>query len=493
MKIGKREQIVILVVAVAAIIMVAHLMVFAPRSKAFTEVERQFQEEVNKVQQASVPRSEEALAVANEATKAYEDQISSLVVTLNLDLDPMYMNFGDEAHEAKLEKTVQLLRQLVNLSDSLRTTRLTFLNDRRSNDAYRVQMGWNIPKQLPSVGVEGALWDNITRIKDLQDQLASQTDPTVKLGTYLGYNQLLTRVGMDPAEVSLWFVYYNQQPVYFSDTKLAESLRMPRMGQQMTFSPTPNDFGTAMSGAHLGMGQPGMMAASSPIPPQYIYMASAASIYKFGVLIPELKKLWISELIWEKRDPNTPITKKQLRDYLEVKLPRDEAILALNKQLQGLIDMAELADRSGILEINQVHLMKFTGIAKATERVPGQVPTPKPTPDAAAMPMGGTGMMFGDPSMMGGPMMGGPMMGGMGGAMAAGPTPVPEESKLGSGTGIEMYFRGNHVSTVQFLFDVTHKPRTYAVDDLYIQAGQDGVLTTSATVEMVYVLKKLVE
>ena len=268
MKIGKREQIVILVVAVAAIIMVAHLMVFAPRSKAFTEVERNFQEEINKVQQASVPRSEEALNVAKEATKAYEDQISSLVVTLNLDLDPMYLDFGEEAYEQKLEKTVRLLRQLVNLSDTLRTTRLTFLNDRRTNDAFRVQMGWNIPKQLPATGVEGALWDNITRIKDKQDQIASQQDVNIKLATHQELNQLYSRIGLDPAEVSLWFVYLNQRPVYFSDTKLADSLRAPRMGQQVSYAPTPNDFGTAMSGAAFGSGQPGMIAATSPITPQ---------------------------------------------------------------------------------------------------------------------------------------------------------------------------------------------------------------------------------
>jgi hypothetical protein len=214
-----------------------------------------------------------------------------------------------------------------------------------------------------------------------------------------------------------------------------------------------------------------------------------------------LKKLWVSELIWEKRDPNTQITKKRLREILEIQFPKDESLLCLNKQLQSLADIAEMAEKNGVQDIYRVNLMKPAGIGKATHRIPGQTPTPTPSPTPGAVP--GMGMNFGGDSMgMGMPpgMMGpgmrmpagmmGPGMG-MGMGMMGMETPTPEIVKIGSGTGIEMYFRATNPSMVKFLFDMSHQPRTYALDDLHITSQPDGKLDTSATIELVYILKDL--
>ncbi len=490
MKIGKREQIVILVVIVAAIIMVAHLIVFSPRAESFAQVEKRFQDEVAKVQQLGIPRSEEALNLAAVETKNYQDQISSLVVTLNLDVDPKYTSIQDAEFQSQLDDTVALMRQLVQLSTTLKNVRLTFLEDQRiPYGPYRVQMGWDIPKQLPTIGVEGGLSDTIGKIRGKASEMASQ-GASDRIQNYYQYNQLMKQIGLDPAETEVWFVMYGQQPIYFSEEKLATDLRTPSGQNRMQLQPTANDF--------IRLLTPNVPGQATAQVNAFQLQAAAGSLAKSGVLVPELKKLWVAELIWEKAAETLKIDKAKLREVLGVKFPKDESVLAVNKQLRALIDLAVMADKTGIAEISQVNLLKPASFGKAVERIPGQTPTPKPTVAAqAAMGYGGAAM-FGDPGMGGDPammgmgdpmMMGGGMGGGMGMAMQPQATPVVD--KIGSGTGIEVYFRGNHASTIQYLFDVTNKPRTYSLDDLYIAAQPDGQLNTSTTVEMVYILHSL--
>jgi hypothetical protein len=67
---------------------------------------------------------------------------------------------------------------------------------------------------------------------------------------------------------------------------------------------------------------------------------------------------------------------------------------------------------------------------------------------------------------------------------AAVATPDPSK-KIGGGAGIEVWFRANNPNMVKFLFDITHGPRTYSLDDLDIQSLPNGQLETSMTVELV--------
>ncbi len=486
MKIGKREQIVILVVVVAAIIMVAHLLVFSPRALTFAEVEKNFQEDVAKVQAANIPRSEEALRLAAVETKNYKDQVSSLVVTLNLDVDKKYTSVQDAEFQSQLDDTVALIRELVQLPSSLKTTRLTFLEDQRiPYGPYRVQMGWDIPKELPVVGVEGGLSDIIGKIRGKASEMASQ-GPQDRIQNYYQYNQLMKQIGLDPAETEVWFVMYGQTPIYFSDDTLATALRAPSGQNRMQLQPMANDFIRLLTPNTPGQTQ----TQATP----YQLQASAASLAKSGVLVAQLKKLWMAELILEKTKGTLNIDKAQIRKDLGVNFPKDESVLAVNKQLRALIDLAKMADKTGIAEISQVNLLKPATFGKAVERVAGQTPTPKPTVAAqAAGPAGGA--MFGGPMMDPAMGMGDPgLMGGAPGmGMAMQPQATPVVDKIGSGTGLEIYFRATHASTIQYLFDVTNQPRTYSLDDLYISPQPDGQLNTSTTVELVYILQSLLK
>ena len=114
--------------------------------------------------------------------------------------------------------------------------------------------------------------------------------------------------------------------------------------------------------------------------------------------------------------------------------------------------------------------MKFEG--RKQEESPATAATP-----AAPTPMAGPanfGAMM-DPTMMGGPYGFGMMT----------PTPIPEGEKVGGGAGIEIWFTANNANMIQFLFEVTHAPRSYTLDDLDIQALPDRTLRTSATIELV--------
>ena len=56
---------------------------------------------------------------------------------------------------------------------------------------------------------------------------------------------------------------------------------------------------------------------------------------------------------------------------------------------------------------------------------------------------------------------------------------------------MELWLRAPNSNTIKFLFDVTHVPRTYALDDLNIDAVPDGQLITSTTIELVSTLDSL--
>jgi len=86
----------------------------------------------------------------------------------------------------------------------------------------------------------------------------------------------------------------------------------------------------------------------------------------------------------------------------------------------------------------------------------------------------------------------GPGMGPPGAMMARQAVATPDPSKqIGNAGGLEIYLRSSNVNLVKFLFDLTHSPRTYAIDDLYIYADEKGELNTSMTVELITDLNAL--
>lgn len=436
MNIGKREQIVGVSIGTLVAIALIHMFIFKPKSEEYDRVESEYKQAVATLATAERPPSPNYLSQFKVKTQQYSDQITSVVAQLDLDKPPHYEKAGAENINKRLDEAVGLLSQLLQLRLRVTTPRLSFLDDRRAvQNELSPQEGWNLPPQLPNVGAQGALWDVIVKISEQWRLMNNIQDPRGYMDQRLRYNALLRTIGINPAEVSDWVVNHNGQYVFFNDQKWV------------------GVFGNA--------------AVPNPL-----------SINRFGPVVPSLKKLWICELIWQKRDPRSPITKERLREVLEVNIPTGPTLLQTTKQLRALIEIIGMAQRRGIMEMTRVNLIKPIPIEKSFQRQPGVVPTPAATPTPAAGTVAGDPMMFGDPTLMGG-----------GGGMA--PTPTPATQAIGMGTGLELWFRGDNKQIVEFLFDISHSPRTYAVDDLSIRAIPNQPLETSATVEIVTALDSI--
>jgi hypothetical protein len=448
MKLKKRDQIVAISIGALLFIGLVHMLIFKPRAELHAQVSREYNEGITLLQSVAQPSSPQEIPRFREQTTVLDNRVTSVIEELRLDIPAYYGSRRPEAVERRIGDCVALLKELVALKTSLKTTRLTFLDDRRANpnNPFEMQMGWNLPAKLDE-GRPGVLWDNVTKLQDRWVLLNGITNPYERLQQRIAYNDLLTQIGLRPAEVSDWVapiqIGFTSAYVFFNDLKIAEEVLNSRIVQNIQ----------------------SLEQLRNPL-----------SINQFGVLVPALKKLWMSELIYEKRDPKSPIDKARLRDVLEVGLPTDHALLATNKQLESLIDIIKKADKNGVSEISRVNLLKPVALMKFEGRKQEESPAAAAAP-AAPTPMAGPanfGAMM-DPVMMGGPYGFGMMT----------PTPIPEGEKVGGGAGIEIWFTANNANMIQFLFEVTHAPRSYTLDDLDIQALPDRTLRTSATIELV--------
>lgn len=439
MTIGKREQIVLISIGTLLAIALIHMFIYKPKAEQYARVDQEFKGGVEKIKTAEQPTSDKQIENYNIKTREYQDELTSVVASLNLTLPDYYTTETETSVLRRLDDIVALLEELNRLRNTVQRPALMFLNDRRANpaDPYAMQMGWNLPPQLPSFGVAGALWDTVKKLDDRFVLLNAIQNPNDRLRQRVPYNKFLQDLGINPAEVSNWVINLpGVGYVFFNDS----------------------DIVTKVQGA----------------------VPNPLSTNRFGVLVPELKKAWVAEQIWKKREPSTQITRARLYQILEVNLPLDMNMLVVTKQLAALVDIVKLAQQNQIVDIPRVNLLKPTSIGKGTARTPGLTPTPTPTA-TPMVAMRGMGLGMGMAEMMG--------MEGMTGAPAT--TGPPPEETIGGGTGLEIWFRGSNSSTVKFLFDVTHMPRTYALDDLNIDATPEGMLNTSATIEMVTTLDTL--
>ncbi|MCX7626122.1 MAG: hypothetical protein N2Z21_07920 [Candidatus Sumerlaeaceae bacterium] len=461
MRFGKREQIVVLFLGTALLIFLVHLLIFQPRATEYARISKEFQDGVATLRDTEQPQSPKQLEDFNARTAKYEKEVTSLVEELRLTVPKHYARLGTESVHLRMKDTLDAMRELVKMRKEVKTPQLTFLDDKK--DAAGTQQGWNIPAELSerTLGVKGAIWDIVSQLLQRWDTMSLVTTPLDKLRHRFYYNQQLPQIGLPPQEVCDWVVGVPGLGwVFFNDRDLKDQLvKFTRGGMmQLQLDVRPNPF----------------------------------SINRFGPLLPVFKRLWVAELVWEKRDPNTQISKEQLFEALEVYpkyYPTDHAIVVANKELQALVDIVKLAQKHGILEISKVALLKFTPVEKAVRRVPGATPTPEASPAApAAGPQPGVlGFDAGlaEPGMMAG------RPGGMPG-MPAAVVPTPDEKNaIGAAGGLELEMRAYNANLIKFLFELTHSPRTYAVDDLYIYADPKGELRTTMTVELVTNLNAL--
>lgn len=463
MRFGKREQIVVLFLGTALLIFLVHLLIFQPRATEYARISKEFQDGVATLRDTEQPQSPKQLEDFNARTAKYEAEVTSLVQELRLTIPKHYARLGTESVYLRMKDTLDAIRELVRMRKEVKTPLLTFLDDRK--DAAGLQQGWNIPPELSerTLGVRGALWDIVSQLLQRWDTMSLVTTPLDKLRHRFYYNQQLPQIGLPPAEVCDWVAGIPGLGwVFFNDRDLKDQLAKP---------------------SAFGMSNVQVDVRPNPF-----------SINRFGPLLPVFKRLWVAELVWEKRDPNTQITKEQLFEALEVYpkyYPTDHAIVVANKELQALVDIVKLAQKHGILEISKVAFLKFTPVEKAVRRVPGTTPTPEAAPTAAApaAPQGVIGFEAGlaEPGMMPG------RPGGMPG-MPAAVVVTPDPAKaVGVAGGLELEMRAYNANLIKFLFELTHSPRTYAVDDLYIYSDPKGELRTTMTVELVTDLNALKE
>ncbi len=460
MRFGKREQVVVLFIGTALLIFLVHLLIFQPRATEYARVKKEFEDGVAALRDTEQPQSPKQIDDFNAKTVKYDQEVTSLVTELRLTIPKHYARLGTESVQLRMKDTLDAMRELVEMRKRVKTPQLTFLDDRK--DAAGVQQGWNIPAELSerTLGVRGAIWDTVSQLIQRWDTMSLVKTPLDKLKHRFYYNQLLPSLALPPMEICDWVAGVPGVGwVFFNDKELKDQLQKSGLGfSQGTVDVRPNPY----------------------------------SINRFGPLLPVFKRLWVAELVWAKRDPNTPITKEQLFEALEVYpkyYPTDHGIVVANKELQALVDIVKLAEKHGILEISRVALLKFTPVEKASRRVPGATPTPEATatPAGPAQPHGVIGFEAGlaEPGMMG--MGGRPGMMGMAPAVA-----TPDESKaVGTGTGLELEMRAYNANLVKFLFELTHGPRTYAVDDLYIYSDPKGELRTTMTIELLTDLRAL--
>lgn len=447
MTIGKREQIVIIAIGGLVVIFLVHLLIFKPRADEYTRVQGEYTTGMTLLQGAELAPSPNYVKNFNDKSKKYERELTSVVAELRLDTPPHYQKMNAQK---RVSEIIDLLKQIMDLRTSTKQPQLTFLDDKRANpaDPYSVQLGWNLTPQLqlsPELRVPGALWDTVVKLKERWDLKKAMDKPDQKLQQQMICNDLLRKIGLNPAEVSDYVApvtLSNGQQVYvfFSDAALLKEL--------------------VLSGG-----------AQGGIDERRYY--NPLSINRFGVLLPAFKKLWVSELVWQQRDKSTAITPEQLREIMEVNLPLGQTLLVSAKQLMALIDVLKAAEQNQILEISKVCLMKPVPVGKVSPRAGttsgSAAATPTPAAPGPAMPTT------------------------FGGAM---PTPATAAASgsneiVGTGTGIELWFRGSNANIVKFLFDITHATGTYAVDDMEIAASPTGVLETSATIEFVTSLNNL--
>lgn len=435
MAIGKREQIVGISIAALASIFLIHLFIFKPRAEQYATTKQEYDSGAELLKGAETLLSQVPLENYKAKTAEYGAQISSVTQQLNLSIPAHFAApLSGESVTARANETISLLKQLVELRTTVRTPQLTFLDNRPDATNPYFQTAWNFPRQLPNIGATGALWDTVVRMADRHTILGSIADPATRMQQRVPYNQLLQKLGMNPHEVSDWVVALPAPAgyVFFNDATMVPRLTGAR----------ENPYG----------------------------------LQRFGTAVPALRKLWLYHLLTQIRDKKSPITEAKLWEIIEIGIPVDDNLLTINRQLQALIDVIRFAERNQVLEISRVHLLRPTEFAITEPRDPDKTPTPTPTPDAATAQR--VQVMGASRTVGGGQAV--PLF-----------TPIPADKKVGTGSGLEIWFRATNPNMVKFLFDIGTAPRTYSVDDLHVQASPDGILSTSATVELVTKLDNL--
>jgi len=205
------------------------------------------------------------------------------------------------------------------------------------------------------------------------------------------------------------------------------------------------------------------------------------SLARYGDHIPLVKSLVHAKLILGKKPEEYRLTKENLYELLRIEFP-DNMLLYLNKQLDAVIDLVEMARENKINEISMVRLLPKSELFKELEQTSESESGATLAPAAAAPP---EHVFMDDPGAWYGARAAGE-----GGGLMPGPgvqaTPAPPERKFVCViTPVQLRFSATNLNAMKFLYEITHSKRTYEIEALAIQALEGSTVEVFVTINVV--------
>lgn len=225
---------------------------------------------------------------------------------------------------------------------------------------------------------------------------------------------------------------------------------------------------------------------------------------KVGAEVPNLKLMAHAELILRNKTEEYKITIEELYKLLKIEINPATAFF-VNRQLEHLLNLIEIAQKNNIDDIISVKLIEMKTVKEETQqqgdapgaapgagfpgaapRVPGMAAEEEAIFGARAAPRPGAGRRDGMGDLMGPEML--PGEGPIGPyGMYGIPQQVVQDTRkdLYNLVPIEIRFKASNLNSSRFLYDITHIQGTYEIDNLAIRSIAEANVETIATINIV--------
>jgi len=326
MPIGNREKIAGLIILGLVTVGLIHYFVFMPRAAEYRSAYAQYRSAAARFSTSITKEAAPQIARMEQANSNMMTTVTTLAKDLKIDMEPLFFTPGPERVKQYQDRFVTLVNQIVDLRRSPLRVKPDFLD---WGAGANVGQGWDIPAQL--TGSSAQLWDNVEKLSFKASEMKVLDNPRDLINARFGEVNPMTRQLVKPGYIHLL------QNIGVNWQRLQAAPPGPSEHQR-----------------RLGI---------EPFPPQYRRPDTVAI---HGEIVPTIKKLAHAKLIWEQklRDERTPgvripiQTKEDIYALLEVKLPDDPVQLyLLNKQLELLLQLIQMADKEGVERLVTVQLL----------------------------------------------------------------------------------------------------------------------------------------
>lgn len=206
-------------------------------------------------------------------------------------------------------------------------------------------------------------------------------------------------------------------------------------------------------------------------------------IKSFGKVVPHLKLMAHAELILKEKPEDYKITIDELYRLLRVEVDPATAYM-VNRQLEFLIDIIKRAEKNNIDDIVSVRLYDAQTLSEI-EKTEGETVERAPAPPARIAPEMPPGMPPGE-FMEGMPPELWAEYGGMGFDMRGMPMGPQEVRKdIATLVPIQIRYKASNLNSSKFLYELTHCPATYELDDLAIRSVAEANVEVIATINII--------